>query len=174
MTKAPTAITYASVVTRETVRIALTIAALNELEVKCGDVMNAYITAPCSEKIWAKLGPQFGDDQGKYAIIVRALDGLKSSGAAFRNNLARCMASLDYKSCLADPDLWYRAQVDERGREYYSYILCYVDDTLVIHHDAMPVLSMIDRFMKLKSDSVGDPSVYLGAKLKRVQLDNDV
>ena len=84
------------------------------------------------------------------------------------------MASLDYKSCLADPDLWYRAQVDGRGREYYSYILCYVDDILVIHHDAMPVLSMIDKFMKLKPDSVGDPSVYLGAKLKRVQLDNDV
>ena len=43
MAKAPAAVTYASVVSRETVRIALTIAALNEIEVKCGDVMNAYI-----------------------------------------------------------------------------------------------------------------------------------
>ena len=51
MTKAPAAVTYASVVSRETVRIALTIAALNELEVKVGDVMNAYITAPCTERI---------------------------------------------------------------------------------------------------------------------------
>merc|ERR1712051_392585 len=73
MTKAPAAITYASVVTRETVRIALTIAALNELKVKCGDVMNAYITAPCSKKIWTKLGSEFGEDQSKYAIIVRAM-----------------------------------------------------------------------------------------------------
>ena len=149
MTKAPASITYASVVTKETVGIALTIATLNELKVKCGDVMNAYITAPCSEKIWTVLGSEFGEDQGKYAIIVRALYGLKSSGAAFRKHLARCMASLDYKSCLADPDLWYRAQVDGHGKEYYSYILCYVDDILVIHHDAMPVLSMIDKFSKL-------------------------
>ena len=52
MTKAPAAVTYASVASRETVRIALTIAVLNEIEVKCGDVMNAYITAPCTEKIW--------------------------------------------------------------------------------------------------------------------------
>ena len=52
MTEAPAAITYASVVSRETVRIALTLAALNDLEVKVGDVMNAYITAPCSENIW--------------------------------------------------------------------------------------------------------------------------
>ena len=43
MTKAPATLTYASVVSRETVRIALTIAALNGLQVKCGDVMNAYI-----------------------------------------------------------------------------------------------------------------------------------
>jgi len=43
MTGAPTTITYASVVSRETVRLALTLAALNDLEVKVGDVLNAYI-----------------------------------------------------------------------------------------------------------------------------------
>ena len=52
MTTAQAAVTYASVVSRETVRIALTIAALNDLEVKCGDVLNTYITAPVKENIW--------------------------------------------------------------------------------------------------------------------------
>ena len=65
MTQAPAAVTYASVVTRETVRIALTMAALNGIEVKCGDVMNAYITDPCSEPIWTMLGPEFGADGGR-------------------------------------------------------------------------------------------------------------
>ena len=51
MNTAPAAVTYASVVWRENVRIALTLAALNDLEVKCGDVLNAYITAPVKEKI---------------------------------------------------------------------------------------------------------------------------
>ena len=69
-------------------RIALTIAALNNLQVKAGDVMNAYVTAPCSEKIWTVLGKEFGTDQGKKAIIVRALYGLKSSGVAFHAHLA--------------------------------------------------------------------------------------
>ena len=72
MTKTLAAVTYASVVLRETARIALTIAALNEIEVKCGDVMNAYITAPCTEKIWTALGPEIGADAGKRALIVRA------------------------------------------------------------------------------------------------------
>ena len=83
MTGAPATITYASVVSRETVRLALTIAALNDLEVKVGDVLNAYITAPVKEKVWTVLGPEFGPDAGRSAIIVRALYGLKSAGAAF-------------------------------------------------------------------------------------------
>ena len=173
MTTAPSSVTYASVVSRETVRMALMLAALNDLDVQCGDVMNAYITAPVREKIWTILGPEHGEDEGKKAIIVRALYGLKSSGAAFRAHLCECMEALGYKSCLADPDLWYKAQTRNK-REYYSYILCYVDDIMVIHEDARPVLDRIDKFMKLKASSIGDPDIYLGAKLRTVCLENDV
>ncbi len=83
LTKAPATITYASVVSRETVRLALTFGSLNDLEVKVGNVLNAYITAPVKEKEWTILGPEFGLDSGKRAIIVRALYGLKSAGAVF-------------------------------------------------------------------------------------------
>ncbi len=62
LTKAPATITYASVVSRKTVRLALTFASLNDLEVKVGDVLNAYITAPVKEKLWTILGPEFGLD----------------------------------------------------------------------------------------------------------------
>jgi len=66
-------------------------AALNDLEVKVGDVLNAYITAPITKKVWTELGAEFGSDTGKSAIIVRALYGLKSAGAAFRAHLASFM-----------------------------------------------------------------------------------
>ena len=56
MTETPKCMTYASVVGRETVRIALTIAALNNLQGKAGYLMNTYVTEPCSEKIWTVLG----------------------------------------------------------------------------------------------------------------------
>ncbi len=55
MTKAPATITYASVVSRKTVCIALLMAALNDLNVKVGDVLNAYITAPITEMVWTVL-----------------------------------------------------------------------------------------------------------------------
>ena len=56
MAETPKCQTYSSVVSRETVRITLTIAALNDLEVKAGDIMNAYLTAPITEKVWTVLG----------------------------------------------------------------------------------------------------------------------
>ena len=63
MTESPhPSLTYASVVSRESVRIALTLAALNDLEVKAADIQNAYLTAPLlSEKIWTVCGPEFGE-----------------------------------------------------------------------------------------------------------------
>jgi hypothetical protein len=70
------------------VRITLTLAALNDLDVEMADIENAYLTAPLTENVWTVLGPEYGDDAGKRALIVRALYGLKSSGAAFRNHLA--------------------------------------------------------------------------------------
>jgi hypothetical protein len=64
MTEIPALMTYAaSVVLRDSVRIALTIAALNELEVMAGDIQNAYLTAPCKEKIKITCGPEFGEEQ---------------------------------------------------------------------------------------------------------------
>ncbi len=85
-------------------------AALNDLEVKIGDVLNAYITAPVTERVWTVLGPEFGNDAGKTAIIVHALYGLKSAGAAFRTHLASFMCQMGYTSCKADPDLWFKAE----------------------------------------------------------------
>jgi hypothetical protein len=109
-TVTPHAITYASVVSRESVIIELTLAALNDLDVKMADIENAYLTAPLTWKVWTVLGPEFGDDAGKRVLIVRALYGLKSAGPAFRNHLAECMNHLGWHPCRADRDLWMKAE----------------------------------------------------------------
>ncbi len=97
-------------VSRKTMHIALMLAALNDLQVKASDVLNTYITAPVKEKVWTILGPEFGNNSGKSAIIVRALYGLKSAGAAFRSHLASFMRQMGYTSCKADPGLRYAAK----------------------------------------------------------------
>ena len=73
--------------------------------------MNAYVTSPCSEKIWNVLGKEFGTDQGNKAIIVRALYWLKSSGAAFHAHLAEFMRSMGYVPCRGDNYLWMKPDI---------------------------------------------------------------
>eukprot|EP00804_Cyclotella_cryptica_P012753 CCRYP_019200-RB/>CCRYP_019200-RB protein AED:0.43 eAED:0.49 QI:0/0/0/1/0/0/2/0/141 len=123
VTKAPATLTYASVAVSRDWRIALLIAALNDIDIWAADVLNATSprhaarkSGPLLEKSLGRLRPQ---------SHIRALYGLKSSGAAFRAHLAGCMREMGYVSCPADPDLWLKEQTDRKGRKYYSYILCY-------------------------------------------------
>ena len=101
-TTSPSSITYSSVVSRESVIIALTIAALNDLDILACDIQNAYLTALCRENIWTRAGPDFGSEKFTIVVVKMALYGLKSSGAAFRANLAGVLHGIGYtpSSCL--------------------------------------------------------------------------
>ena len=83
MTETPTDLMYASFMSHDTVQIALTIAALNDLQVKTSKVENTFLTTPCEEHIWTNLGPKFGKDAGKKALLVQALYGLELAGGSF-------------------------------------------------------------------------------------------
>ena len=63
--------TYASVMSRDSVRISFTVAALNGLDVLCAYVQNAYLNAPTSEKNWTESGLDFGSNAGRSVLIVR-------------------------------------------------------------------------------------------------------
>jgi hypothetical protein len=169
------AMAYASVVSRESVRIALTLAALNDLDVKMAAIENAYVMAPITEKVWTVLGPEFGYDNGKRALIVRDLYGLKSAGAAFRNHLAECMKHLGWIPFRADRDLWMKAEtLPDDGVLYWAYILIYVDYIRCVHHDPGSPLAKLDEYSKTKEDFIQVPTFYLGAKLNKTVLPNGV
>ena len=170
----PESSTWAGVVSRETVRLALTYAALNDLEVMTGDILNAYLTAPSSQKLWTTCGREFGKDANKKAIIKRALYGNKCAGADFRNHLRKCMEHLGYESCKADPDLWIREAVKTNGQSYYEYVLLYVDDALGISEFPKEQLLEIDKYFKFKDGSLQSPTIYLGAKMSKETLPNGV
>ena len=170
MTDPPSCITYSSVVSRESVRIAFLLASLLDLKVLSADIGNAYLNANCREKIWFESGPEFGPEkEGKVMIIERALYGLKSSGAAWRSLLAQTMVDMDYRSTRADPDVWIRAQVKPDGTQYYEYCLIYVDDILCMSHDPESTMKELASLYRLKDDKVAPPDKYLGANIDRFQ-----
>ena len=171
-TDPPNSVTYSSVVSRDSVRICLLIAALNDLDVQSGDIENAYLTAKCREKCWTRGNAAFGSDKGKVFIVTNALYGLKTSGAAFRAHLASRLDEMGFKSSISDPDVWLRSAVKPDGEQYYEYILCYVDDVLCISHDATTPLKEIAEVMKFKKNLIVPPQIYLGARLEKKKIND--
>ena len=169
MTDPPASMTYSSVVSRETVRVALLIAALNGLDVCAADIGNAYLNAPCKERIWIIAGPEFGEDAGKPMIIERALYGLKSSGAAWRQMLSASIKKMNFISSKGDPDLYYKPATKPDGTKYYEYLLVYVDDILCISHNTKAIMDQMAELYRLKEGNVGPPERYLGADTKITQ-----
>ena len=124
------------VLCQETVRIMLMVISINDLKIQSGDFLNAHILSPVIENVWSTLVPEFDNDASKTAVIVRVLYGLKSVGA-FRSNTARHIESIGYGSCKADQDLWLKPEIKPEDEvQFYSYLLCYVDDILCIHYNA--------------------------------------
>ena len=160
-------ITYSSVVSRDSVRIAFLYAALNDLDVMSADIGNAYLNAPCKEKIWTVAGPEFGEDEGKIYIVKRALYGLKSSGSAWRSFFSNVLVQqLGFKPTRGDPDVYIRENTKPNGERYYEMLLVYVDDVLIISHDTKPVIEALSAQFRLKEDSLRPPNRYLGAGIK--------
>ncbi|KAI2502131.1 Reverse transcriptase (RNA-dependent DNA polymerase) [Fragilaria crotonensis] len=166
-TETPAALTYSSVVSRESVRIALLLALLNDLEILVCNTQNTYLTANCREKVNVIAGPEFGSEAGSIMIIRKALYGLKSSGAAFRAHLAETLYKLDYKPTKADPDVWIQPATKPDGFENYEVTLVYVDDILCISHDPRATMEGIQATFRLKDNKIEKPEHYLGAQLEQ-------
>ena len=75
--------TYSSVVQLRSMRIAILAAELNGLEIMCGDISSAYLESYCREKVHFIAGPAFEELEGHLLVIVKALYGLRSSGASW-------------------------------------------------------------------------------------------
>ena len=170
--RTPSAVTYSSVASRDSVRIFLLIAALNDIDLLSADVQNAFLTAPVLEKVWLTAGPEFGPEQGKNMIVVRALYGLKSASASFRSFMARKLDDMGFKSSRGDFDIWMRPAVKPDGEEYYKYVMLYVDDVMVASCDANGVMKDLGQGIKFKGDKIEPPTSYLGAQLSCKKLLN--
>ena len=150
---------------RESVRIALTLAALNGLDIVSADVAGAYLNAPCREPLHTQCGPEFGEFEGRWAIIVRALYGASSSAASWRDTISRVIEGLGYKSCRADNDVWMRPAVKADGLEVYEYVLVYSDDLIMIGVHPEETAAQISQHFQFKGNQWEKPEQYLGANV---------
>ena len=108
------------------------------------------MTATNRENVWTVLGPEFGENAGESAIIVRALSGLKSVGASLRAHFAQSIWELGYESYKIDPDLWLKSKTRPEDKfEFYSYMLFYVYDIFCINDDPNDALNKLNHYVQL-------------------------
>ena len=103
-------------------------------------------------------------------VVICALYGLKSAGSSWRSSLAEALWNLKFESTRADPDVRIRPAAREDGHGYYEMLFVYVDDILVISHQARKVVESIGEVYKIKAGSDKEPDIYLGADVEKFQL----
>ena len=89
--------------------------------------------------------------------IVKALYGLKTSGASWRAMLSQSLRDMNFTPTKADPDVHIRPATKPCGFEYYELILVYVDDILHMSHDITQVERVLRASYILKEGSTGEP-----------------
>ena len=152
---------YSGIFSRESVRSALTYAALHQIQFLAADIRNAYLQAPTPENHYIICGLEFGlENVGKQALIVRSLYGRNASGRDFWHNLWSCILFLGFKSKGGDPDVWIRPPTQNNGTLVYEYFLLYTDYCLVVFENTESIPKKeIGRYFELKPDSIGPLSI---------------
>jgi hypothetical protein len=169
----PIGSTYAGVASRDSIKIAFTCAALNDLKVFAADTRNACLQALSSQIDCILCGPEFGiENVGKVALIRRALYGGKSTEKDFRNHLRSCMRHIDCASCPADPDAWMRPAA-KRSNSACEHMLLWNNNVLVVSKNAEQVLrNKLGQHFTLKEELIRLPKIHLGGHMQKVQLNN--
>ena len=86
---------------------------------------------------------------------------------------AGTLIDLQFKSSLADPDVWMREDIKPCGEKYYEYWFVYVDDVLILSHNTIAIVESLRQQYCLKEESVGKPKSYLGAEIKEFRDPNN-
>ena len=137
--------TYESMISRDSVRLAFLIAKLNDLDILSGDIQNAYLNALTKETLSFYAGDYWRYDRGEVLIIIRDLYGLNYSALVWRHHLSEILYNhLGLQSSLSDTNVWFKAVTDSTGDEYYTYIMVNVDDLIIVDKDYWKYMSVLE------------------------------
>ena len=164
LTDPPLESVYSGVVSLRSLRLMIFIAELNGLELYAADVGNAYLEAKTREKVCIYAGPEFRDLglEGHLLIIVRALYGLKTSGARWHDRFADTLRGEGFEPCKADRDVWMR-----KNGNLYEYISVYVDDLACAMKDPAAFCELLKKKHGYKLKGDGPLKYHLGCDFGR-------
>ena len=63
-----------------------------------------------------------------------------------------------------------KANVKPDSFKYWEYVLCYVDDLLVLSHEPKQIMDFLETRYALKKGSVKEPDEYLGGRVEKFSI----
>ena len=96
-------------------------------------ILNAYAQLSVTENVWTILGPEFGKDAWRTAMIVGAMYEMKSVGTTLRSHLSKqCNI---YAIRLIDPNLWMSPEIypDNMFKNFYYMTQIVYSSTYISH-----------------------------------------
>ena len=122
-----------------------------------GDIGSAYLEAYTEEKVCFIAGPAFGECEGHLMVIVKALYGLRTSGARYHEHFADILCDMGFKQCINEPDLWYR-----NAHTHYEYVCVYVNALMAIMLFPAAFFDILRTKYKYKLKGMEEPKYHLG------------
>ena len=153
---------YSSVISLKSMRIAILVGELNGCKTMAGDVGSAYLEAFTKEKVYFIAPAAFEEMAGHTLIIVKALYGLRTSGARYHEKFADTLRLMGFFPCKNEQDLWMRDAED-----HYEYVCVYVDDLLAIMRKPEVFFQELTNTYGYKLKGVGEPEYHLGGNYFR-------
>jgi len=158
--------TFAPTVKMSAVRILLTIAAKNDLEIRHLDVKTAYLYGDLDEEIFMELPPWYKDvnPNGEFIYkLNRGLYGLKQAGRQWNKKLDESLRKAGFVKSLQEPCIYHKGVGDD-----IIALAVFVDDIIVVGPSNEHIEAVKD-FLKLffEINDEGELNWYIGIKIVR-------
>jgi hypothetical protein len=162
LTDIPLESMYSGVVSLRGLQIITFLAKLNGLDLWATDIGNAYLEAFTMERSYIVAGPEFGQLEGHYLIIVKALNGLRTSGLHWHECFAGCLRNEGFSPCKAEPDIWMRL-----NGVLYKYMATYFDDLCLGMLDLKSFTDTLQKKHNFRLKGTGPIDFHLGQSFSR-------
>ncbi|KAI0993124.1 hypothetical protein K3495_g15060, partial [Podosphaera aphanis] len=159
--------TYAGVCRNTSWKVALSIAAMFDLEIEQLDAVTAFLNSTADrDDIYAELPPNWREPSmtpdGDYVCrLLKALYGLKQSPRLWQKHLRKCLEELGFSSLESDNCVFIHS-------EDRLIVVSYVDDFLLLGKSKEKIAKMKIRLAKkFQLEDLGPAQYFLGVRITR-------
>lgn len=156
--------TFSLVAKITTVRVLLTIVAIQGWYVEQLDVNNAFLHGDFHEEVYMTLPPGISISKPSQVCKLRkSLYGLKQASRQWYSKLSSFLISLGYAQSQADHSLYVKSH-----KEFFTAILVYVDDIVVAGNSMLEIQNvkhLLDQKFRIKD--LGSLRFFLGFEIAR-------